>query len=152
MKIQSFFLDNIDNDNPFDESLDDPMKQEIYMINMNEYLEYADYGEGPTDLTGEEATSIYLSLVEPALNSIGVQYILSGSPVPIFVDPNEPEWDRFAILRYPSEGDLGSIVMTPEFQQALPHKFAGLKSNITLQTHKLSSPSLLPKGQYKMQR
>ena len=139
IELQSYIVDDADTDNPFDERQDDPDKNEFYMVNLNEYLDFADYGDGPTDMTGEEATQLYLSLITPMLNEINTQFILTGDVVPLFVDDSVPNWNGLAIVRYPSESEFYATVSSPAFQEAIVHKWAALKNNSTTMTQKVKN-------------
>ncbi len=139
IEMQSYLIDDADTDNPFDERQDDPDKNEFYMVNLNEYLDFADYGDGPTDMTGEEATQLYLSLIMPMLNEINTQFILTGDVIPVFVDDTVPNWNGLAIVRYPSESEFYATVGSPAFQEAIVHKWAALKNNSTTMTQKVKN-------------
>ncbi|MEH6345993.1 MAG: hypothetical protein V7785_12960 [Bermanella sp.] len=137
LEVQSYLIEDADEDNPFDERQDDPMKQEFYMVNLNEYRDFADYGEGPTDVTGWEANQLYMSLITPMLNEISAQFILAGSVVPVFTDENTPLWQILAVIRYPSESEFYTTVSSPEFQEAIVNKWAAIKNNSTTMTQKM---------------
>ena len=116
----------------------------FYMINLIQYREKAVYRDGrETDLTGREADALYSPL--EILHDIGAEVVFMAE-----VERNMPlpgdgtQWDRVAIVRYPSRRAFLQMTQRPDFRAKSVHKDAGVGKTIVMVSHLIDS--LLPEG------
>ena len=95
----------------------------LLMVNFMKYRERADYGGGDDrGLTGREADDAY-SPVE-ILADLGATIVFFGE-----VEPGG-EWDRVAIVRYPTRRSFIEMQDREDFQDKHVHKEAGMERTI----------------------
>lgn len=100
----------------------------IYMLNLMKYRGVADYGDArPAErgTTGREADDIY-SPVE-VLHDIGAAITFTGE----VVDSTE-DWDRVAVVRYPTRRSFIDMQSRRDFQDKHTHKEAGMDHTIVV--------------------
>ncbi len=104
----------------------------IWMVNLMKYREVADYSEyrgedAPVGISGRRADSLYSPL--DVLNDIGAEVAFFGDVVDQFFNP-DPQWDRVAVIKYPSRHDYITMLERPDYLALHHHKEAGLERTI----------------------
>jgi hypothetical protein len=99
---------------------------EIYMLNLMAYRAEADYGpDGEKGVTGRQADDRYAPL--EVLAEIGANVCFLG-------DVESGEWDRVAVVRYPTRRSFVDMQSRPDFKAKHVHKEAGMERTIILGT------------------
>ncbi|MFM8527707.1 MAG: hypothetical protein ACKOBH_06340 [bacterium] len=113
----------------------------FWAINLMKYRAIADYADGrETTLTGREADDLYAPFgpIEAVGGMVAfgadVSSQLSGSP----------EYDRVAIVRYPSRAAFFEMQRREDFQELHLHKDAGMESTIVMACRPRSTDSAQP--------
>jgi len=141
-----------DSANPRYGTLNWPMLQEwfsrepeddgqFWAINLMKYRDIADYSDGrETTLTGEEADDIYapVDIFEPLGASLVFGSRVVAQPV------GNPDWDRIAIVRYPSRARFFEMQRMPEFVDRHEHKDAGMEFTIVMSCDPRELPAQQP--------
>ena len=102
----------------------------IYMVNLMKYHEVAQYADDTTtpakQISGREADDRY----NPAsiLSRIGAAIVFAGDVVGNTVGPED--WDRIAIVRYPTRKSFIDMQSRKDFGEKHVHKAAGMKRTI----------------------
>jgi hypothetical protein len=98
----------------------------IYMLNLMAYRAEADYGpDGEKGVTGREADDRYAPL--DVLAEIGAN-------VCFLAEVESGEWDRVAVVRYPTRKSFVDMQSRPDFQAKHVHKEAGMERTTILGT------------------
>lgn len=111
----------------------------FYMLNLIKFREQADYIDGrETDLTGREADALYAPL--EFLEAIGAAPVFISE-----VETNLPlgdgtQWDRVAIVRYPSRALFLEMAQDPDFRARAIHKEAGVEKTIVMVSDLIELP------------
>lgn len=96
------------------------------MLNLMVYRAEADYGpDGEKGVTGREADDRYAPL--DVLAEI-------GAAVCFLAEVETGEWDRVAVVRYPTRKSFIDMQSRPDFQAQHVHKEAGMERTIILGT------------------
>ena len=110
----------------------------IYMLNLMAYRDEADYGpDGEKGVTGREADDRYAPLA--VLAEI-------GASVCFLAEVEAGEWDRVAVVRYPTRKSFIDMQSRPDFQAKHVHKEAGMERTIILGTLLNGDPPNLAPG------
>jgi hypothetical protein len=103
----------------------------IYMLNLMKYRAVADYdgasGGDATEISGREADDIYSPV--DVLHDIGAAITLSAD----VLDATE-DWDRVAVVKYPTRRSFIEMQSRRDFQEKHTHKDAGMDHTIVLGT------------------
>jgi uncharacterized protein (DUF1330 family) len=111
----------------------------VWMINLMRYKERAEYEDGrETDLTGREADDAYTPL--GPLATVGAEIVFASEVEDQFIG-DEPQWDRIAIVKYPTRAAFIAMQALPEFQEAHAHKEAGMAETIVIGGRPLPVPT-----------
>jgi len=102
----------------------------ILMLNLMRYREWADYPDGRTGVTGEQADNIYAPL--EILQDIGAGIVLFGVVEEAIGDG---AWERVAIVRYPTVRSFIDMQDRPDFVERHVHKDAGMLETIIAVCH-----------------
>jgi hypothetical protein len=98
----------------------------IYMLKLMAYRAEADYGpDGEKGVAGREADDRYAPL--DVLAEIGAH-------VCFLAEVESGEWDRVAVVRYPTRKSFVDMQSRPDFQKQHVHKEAGMERTIILGT------------------
>jgi uncharacterized protein (DUF1330 family) len=89
---------------------------------------------------GEAAYARYTAGVAPLLRSVGAQLLYSGEAVMPLI--GDEEWDRVALVQYPSRQALIDMTSTEEYQQIHRHREEGLERTVLYAL----KPHALPAG------
>ena len=100
----------------------------IYMLNLMKYRDRADYGPaGGPDISGEEADNRYAPLA--VLAELGARVCFFGTVV-----GGSEDWDRVAVVRYPTRRTFIDMQARTDFQDKHVHKEAGMLRTTILGT------------------
>ena len=108
--------------------------KEFVMVNLNRYRAAPRYADGtPTSGTPQEVEQKYLSMVLPMLLARACHPIVVVDPAVTMVgDAERIQWDRVALARYRSRQDFLEIILNPEFNVGVEHKWAALETSHTM--------------------
>lgn len=99
---------------------------EVYMLNLMAYREEADYGPGgERGISGREADDRYAPL--EVLAEIGAR-------VCFLAEVESSDWDRVAVVRYPTGKSFVDMQSRPDFKAKHVHKDAGMDHTTILGT------------------
>jgi len=102
----------------------------IYMLNLMKYRAVADYtgpDAGDEEISGREADDRYSPV--DVLHDIGAAITMSAD----VVDATE-DWDRVAVVRYPTRRSFIEMQSRRDFQEKHTHKDAGMDHTIVMGT------------------
>jgi hypothetical protein len=100
----------------------------IYMLNLMKYRAEADYGAGGEHgVSGREADDRYAPV--DVLKSIGAVVCFTAD-----VAKGSEEWDRVAVVRYPTRRSFIEMQSRGDFQAKHVHKQAGMDHTIVMGT------------------
>lgn len=110
----------------------------IYMVNLMKYRAVAAYGDGSQGVaSGREADDKYNP--SSVLNKIGADMLFVGDVVS--TDFGVGDWDRIAVVRYPTRRSFVEMQQRKDFAEKHVHKAAGMERTIItccrLQDHSL---------------
>jgi len=112
----------------------------IWMINLMKYRERADYADGSEhSISGREADDLYAPL--DVLADIGAEVVFVAD-VDQQLLGDSPQWDRVAIVKYPTRRSFIEMQSRPDFQRKHVHKDAGMETTIVAGC----LPMALPQG------
>jgi uncharacterized protein (DUF1330 family) len=107
----------------------------IYMVNLLKFKDKAEYEDGrETNLTGEEAYSIYGLEVQEHLKKVDAELIFSGKVERLMLGEVGELWDVIAIAKYPSRKAMMEMIMDADYQESEKHRAAGLKGQLNIET------------------
>jgi hypothetical protein len=110
---------------------------QFWAVNLMKYRPLADYSDGrETTLTGEQADDEYAPI--EILEDLGA-VVAFGARV-TSQHAGDPQWDRVAIVRYPSRAEFFDMQRRPDFIERHAHKDAGMEFTIVMS----SDPDPLP--------
>ena len=117
---------------------------EFWAINLMKYRPMADYSDGrETNLTGEQADDEYvpIEIFEElgAVLAIGARVKAQRA--------GDPQWDRIAIVRYPSRAAFFDMQRRPDFIEAHAHKDAGMEFTIVVGSDARALPAETPSAE-----
>ena len=88
----------------------------IYMVNLLKFKDKAEYEDGrETNLTGEEAYSIYGLEVQEHLKKVDAELIFSGKVERLMLGEVGELWDVIAIAKYPSRKAMMEMIMDADY-------------------------------------
>ena len=99
----------------------------IYMLNLMKYRERADYGGADEGRTGREADDEYAPV--DVLAAIGASICFTAE----VLDASE-DWDRVAVVRYPTRRSFIEMQSRKDFQDKHVHKEAGMDHTTVMGT------------------
>ena len=109
----------------------------VWMVNLMRYRDRADYADGrATDLTGREADDAYAPIDE--LAAVGAEIVFVGDVETQLL--GEPQWDRVAVVKYPTRRSFIELQSVPGFAEKHAHKDAGMEQTIIIGCRPLPSP------------
>ena len=107
----------------------------IEMVNLLKFKDKAEYEDGrETDLSGEEAYSIYGLEVTEHLKKVGGEPIFFGKVERLMLGEVEELWDMVAIAKYPSRKAMLKMISDPDYIESATHRSAGLKGQLNIET------------------
>ena len=106
----------------------------IAMVNLLKFKEKAEYEDGrDTDLTGEQAYTIYMKEVIEHLKKVGGEFSFGGSVSRLMLGEVEELWDKVGIARYPSRKAMLKMVTDPDYLESNKHREAGLAGQLNIE-------------------
>jgi hypothetical protein len=100
----------------------------VYMLNLMKYREVADYKEADGEpVTGREADDRYAPV--DVLRSISARVCFTAD----VIDASE-DWDRVAVVRYPTRKSFIDMQSRRDFQEKHVHKDAGMDHTVVVGT------------------
>lgn len=112
----------------------------VWMVNLMAYRPVAEYADGrSTTLTGREADDLYTPL--EALAAVGAEIVFAAD-VESQLLGDAPQWDRVAVVKYPTRRAFVDMQELEVFQRQHVHKDAGMAHTIIIGTRPLPSPAL----------
>lgn len=107
---------------------------DIYMLNLLKFREKAEYEDGrETDLTGEQAYSIYGAGVADIVRGLGGDIVFGGTTRNLLIGQIDQLWDQVAIARYPNMETMGKMMQMPEYKEIHVHRHAGLEGQLLIE-------------------
>jgi uncharacterized protein (DUF1330 family) len=107
----------------------------IEMVNLLKFKDKAEYEDGRiTELSGEEAYSIYGMEVQEHLKKVGGESIFFGTVERLMLGEVEELWDWVAIAKYPSRKAMLEMMSDSDYQESEKHRSAGLKGQLNIET------------------
>lgn len=114
----------------------------VWMVNLMKYREVADYADGrESSISGREADDIYTPL--ESLAAVGAELVFAAD-VDQQLLGDETEWDRVAIVKYPTRKSFIDMQSLPSFQKSHEHKDAGMAFTIVMGGQPMDLPSPPP--------
>tara|TARA_Y100000590_G_scaffold232297_1_gene261650 strand:- start:425 stop:841 length:417 start_codon:yes stop_codon:yes gene_type:complete len=108
----------------------------IFMVNLLKFKEKAEYADKrETDLTGEEAYTIYGKEVQVHLEKVGGKIVFAGKVSRLTVGEVEELWDQVAIAMYPSRKAMLEMISNSEYIKSAEHRIAGLAGQLNIETN-----------------
>ena len=99
----------------------------IYMVNLMKYRAVAEYGDGTNEsVSGREADDKYNP--SSVLNKIGADMLFVADVVSN--DFGDGDWDRIAVVRYPTRRSFVEMQQRKDFAEKHVHKAAGMERTI----------------------
>ena len=110
--------------------------KEFVMVNLNKYRPAPKYADARfVSGSSKEVEQKYLSTVVPMLFARACHPIIVTDPVVKMVgDVDRIQWERIALARYRSRRDFLEIILDPEFNIGVEHKWAALETSHTMLT------------------
>lgn len=110
--------------------------KEFVMVNLNKYRPEPKYSDSRTVTeTSKEVEQRYISVVVPMLFARASHPIVVTDPVVTMVGSiDQTRWERVALARYRSRQDFLEIILNPEFNNGVEHKWAALETSHTMLT------------------
>lgn len=110
-----------------------PRDTPLNMLNLVRFNDLANY---PGDhvlardgLSGADAYGLYGKETAPILESVGGSILWRGGFELTFIGPEDEAWDAMFIAQYPDAGAFLSMVTNPEYQKAVVHRQAAVKTS-----------------------
>ena len=97
----------------------------IFMVNLMKYHEVAQYDEGSASISGREADDKYNP--SSILNKLGADIMLAAD---VRTTVLGEDWDRIAIVRYPTRRSFIEMQSRKDFAEKHVHKSAGMMRTI----------------------
>ena len=122
----------------FDTFKDLPRDVPIEMLNLVAFNDLANY---PGDhvlardgLTGAEAYANYGKETAPILARVGGEIIWRAGFECTLIGPADEQWDAMFIARYPTAAAFLAMVTDPDYQKAVVHRQAAVKTSRLIRT------------------
>ena len=112
----------------------------VWMVNLMKYRPVAEYADGrETTLTGKDADDIYAPF--GALAAVGAEIVFVAD-VDTQLLGDAPQWDRVAVVKYPTRRAFADMQFLPEFEEKHVHKDAGMEETIIIGAQPMAWPAL----------
>lgn len=112
----------------------------IWMVNLMHYRDRAVYADGrESELTGQEADDLYAPF--GPLRSIGAELVFLSDVEAHYLGEDQ-EWDRIAVVRYPTRRSFLEMQKMPEYLALHEHKDAGMASTFVIAGLPVDLPEL----------
>jgi hypothetical protein len=112
----------------------------FWAVNLMKYRDRADYADGGEgQITGREADDQYTP--RESLRGVGAQIVFVADVESQLLGA-EPQWDRVAVVRYPSGRAFVEMQSRPDFKEKHVHKEAGMQETIVMACKPMELPAL----------
>lgn len=112
----------------------------VWMVNLMKYRDVAQYRDGrETALSGQDADDLYAPI--GPLSAVGAQIVFFAS-VDTQLLGDGPQWDRVAIVQYPTGRSFVEMQARDDFRELHVHKEAGMEQTIVMGCHPIGHPGL----------
>lgn len=112
----------------------------VWMVNLMKYREVAEYADGrETTLTGQDADDIYAPF--EAFAEVGAELVFLAT-VDTQLLGSDPQWDRVAVVKYPTRRAFVDMSKIPSFEAKHIHKDAGMQQTIVMGTQPMAWPAV----------
>lgn len=112
----------------------------VWMVNLMKYREVAQYADGrESTISGQEADDIYAPL--GPLSAVGAQIVFLAT-VDVQLLGVEPQWDRVAVVQYPTGRSFVEMQARDDFRELHVHKEAGMEQTIVMGCRPIGNPEL----------
>jgi len=112
----------------------------VWMVNLMRYRDRARYADGrTTDLTGREADERYAPF--GPFRTVGAELVFLSDVEDQLVGDDQ-EWDRIAVVRYPTRRSFLAMQDLPEYLELHEHKDAGMASTFVICCEPARRPEL----------
>ncbi|HEY5108355.1 MAG TPA: hypothetical protein VII96_01960 [Acidimicrobiales bacterium] len=112
----------------------------IWMVNLMRYRDRAVYADGrETELTGREADDRYAPF--GPFRTVGAELVFLSDVEAQFLGGDQ-EWDRIAVVRYPTRRSFLEMQELPEYLELHEHKDAGMASTFVIAGRPVELPEL----------
>lgn len=112
----------------------------IWMVNLMRYRDRAVYADGrDTDLTGREADDRYAPF--GPFRTVGAELVFLSDVEAQFLGEDQ-DWDRIAVVRYPSRRSFLEMQELPDYVALHEHKDAGMASTFVIACQPADLPDL----------
>jgi hypothetical protein len=102
----------------------------VWMVNLMRYREQAVYADGrPSDLSGREADDRYAPF--GPFRTVGAELVFLSDVASQLVGDDQ-EWDRIAVVRYPTRRAFLEMQELPDYVDLHAHKDAGMASTFVI--------------------
>lgn len=100
----------------------------VHMLNLVKLKDSAVYEDG-TMVSGQEAYAAYSRESGPIFKKVGGRIFWSGSFELTLIGPQDEHWDVAFIAEYPNSQAFVDMVKDPDYQQAVKHRTAAVKTS-----------------------
>jgi hypothetical protein len=112
----------------------------VWMVNLMKYREVADYQDGrESTISGQDADDQYAPL--GPLAAVGAQLVFLAT-VDTQLLGDTPQWDRVAVVQYPTGRSFVEMQERADFRELHVHKDAGMEQTIVMGCRPIGNPEL----------
>jgi hypothetical protein len=112
----------------------------VWMVNLMKYRDVAEYADGrESTISGQEADDLYAPM--GPLAAVGAQIVFLAT-VDTQLLGDEPQWDRVAIVMYPTGRSFVEMQEREDFRALHVHKEAGMEQTIVMGCRPIGNPEL----------
>jgi hypothetical protein len=111
----------------------------VWMVNLMKYRDTADYGDGSSTISGREADDRYAPT--GPLRAVGAEIVFVAD-VDAQLLGAAPQWDRVAVVKYPTRRAFIEMQSRPDFQEKHVHKDAGMEQTIVIGGQPMALPAV----------
>ena len=110
----------------------------LNLVALNDLANYpGDHDLARDGLTGLAAYATYSAATAPILARVGGSIIWRGKFDLTFIGPSDENWDTMFIVAYPNAHAFLAMVTDPEYQKAVVHRQAAVKTSRLIRTQPL---------------
>jgi hypothetical protein len=114
----------------------------VWMVNLMKYRDVAQYADGrESTISGQEADDMYAPI--GPLSAVGAQIVFLAT-VDTQLLGDAPQWDRVAVVQYPTGRSFVEMQERADFRELHVHKEAGMEQTIVMGCRPIGNPELPP--------
>ncbi len=100
----------------------------IVMVNLLKFKEQAQYDEGSAHsaCSGEQAYQRYTDVAFDKIKQAGGSVSFVSTPIGTLIGPEDENWDKVILVKYPSFRAFLTMIMADEYQAASVHRTASM--------------------------